>query len=125
MFVCLTHNVGLRADGDETVDVLADGHKHLAGHVTALLRSWRLVLNVDAGRALLNEKLGKLHDGGQTTMASIGISNDRAHVVDVGTFVSLVLGRCQTFFSLFSVVEQLSHEEVINLLWHAVHGVIC
>jgi hypothetical protein len=74
----LTHNIGLRADGHQAVDVLRNGHQHLAGHVAALLGAGRLVLDVDAGGALLDEELGQLHDGRQAAVASVGIGDDRA-----------------------------------------------
>jgi hypothetical protein len=50
-----THNIGLSTDGYQTVDMLADRYKDLSSHVAALLRSRRLVLNVDTSSSLLDE----------------------------------------------------------------------
>lgn len=105
----LTHDIGLCADGNETVDVLADWDKDLAGHMAALLGTWSLVLNVDTGSTLLDEELGELHDGGQATVASVGIGNDRAEVVNVGDGSTLTLGGSQALLALLAVVEKLGH----------------
>jgi hypothetical protein len=96
--------------------VLRDGHQHLAGHVAALLGAGRLVLDVDAGGALLDEELGQLHDGSQAAVASVGIGDDGAQVVDVGELRALGLGRRQTLLALLAVVEELGHEQVADLV---------
>lgn len=112
----LTHNIRLRPDRDETVDVLADGHKHLARHVAALLGSRSLILNVDASSALLDEQLCELHHGCQATVACIGVCYNRAQVVDVQAAGALCLGRRQALLALLAIVEKLRHEEVSNLV---------
>jgi hypothetical protein len=112
----LTHYVGLRADSNQAVDVLADGHQHLAGHVAALLGARGLVFNMDASSTLLDKELGQLHDSRQTAVASIGIGNDGAEVINVGELCALVLGHRQAFLPLLAVVEELSHEQVANLV---------
>jgi hypothetical protein len=112
----LTHNIGLRADGHQAVDVFRDGYQDLAGHVAALLGASRLVLNVDAGSALLDEELGQLHDGRQAAVASVGVGDDRAQVVDVGELRALRLGRRQTLLALLAIVEKLGHEQVADLV---------
>lgn len=78
-----THDIRLCTDGDETVDVLLDGDKDFAGHVSAFLRAWSLILNVNTCCSLLHEQLGQLHDGCETTMTSVRICNDRSEVVNV------------------------------------------
>lgn len=80
----LTHDISLGADGNQAVDVLADGNKHLSCHVTALLRSRSLVLNVNTGGAFLDEQLGELHDGSEATVTGVGIGDDGAEEVGVG-----------------------------------------
>lgn len=112
----LTHDVSLGTDGNQTVNVLADGNENLAGHVAALLGARGLVLNVNTGSTLLNEELGELHDGGETAMAGIGISNDGTEVVDVGELGALALGDAETLLALLAVVEELGHEQVANLV---------
>ncbi len=96
--------------------MLADGHQHLAGHVAALLGAGGLVLDVDAGGALLDEELGQLHDGGQAAVARVGVGDDGAQVVDVGEVGALGLGHRQALLALLAVVEQLGHEEVADLV---------
>ena len=90
--------------------MLADGHQDLASHVTALFRAGGLILNVNTGSTTLNEELGELHNGGQTTVTGVGISDDRGEIVDIGEFGALLLGAAQALLALFSVVEKLSHE---------------
>jgi len=96
--------------------VLLDGDEHLAGHVAALLGARGLVLNVDAGGALLDEELGELHDSGETAVASVGIGNDGAEVVDIGQLSALLLGDRHALLALLAVVEELSHEKVADLV---------
>ncbi|KAJ6443327.1 protein kinase SNF1 [Purpureocillium lavendulum] len=112
----LTHNVGLRADGDQAANVLADGHEDLAGHVTALLGAGGLVLDVDAGGTLLDEELGELHDGREAAVARVGVGDDGPQVVDVGEGAALRLGRREALLALLAVVEELRHEEVADLV---------
>lgn len=118
------HNVVLQTDSDETVDVLRDGDEHLAGHVTALLGTRCLVFNVDTGGTLLNEKLGELHNGGQTTVTSVCVGDNGAEVVDVWGLGALSLGHADTGLALLAVVEQLGHEEVLDLVGDGVVGVV-
>jgi hypothetical protein len=80
----LTHDIGLGADGDQTVDVLADRDQDFTSHVATLLGTRSLILNVNASSTLLDEELGELHDSSQTTVTSIRISNERSQEVDVG-----------------------------------------
>lgn len=115
-----THDVGLRTDGDQAVDVFADGHKHLSSHVATLLGARSLVLNVNTSSTTLNEQLGELHDSGKTTVTGIGIGDDRAQVVDIGNLLTLIPGCGDTLFTLFPVVEQLSKEKLVDLVGHSV-----
>ena len=110
------HNVGLGADGDEAVDVLADGDEDLAGHVAALFGPGGLVLNVDAGGALLDEELGELHGGGQAAVARVGVGDEGPEVVDVGQAGALGLGDAEALLALLAVVEELGHEEMADLV---------
>ena len=103
--------------------MLANGNKDLSGHVTALLGSGSLVLNVDTGGTLLDEELGELHDGSETAMASIGVGNDGSEVVNVGDTGALVLGGSKTLLALLAVVEELGLEEVADLVGDG--GLLC
>ena len=117
-----THNICLRTDGDQTVDVLANGHKNLSSHVATLLGTRSLVLNVDTSSAALNKQLGQLHNRSQTTMSSVSVSDDGTQVVNVCHISALLLGRRNPFLTLFPVMEQLGHPELVYLVWHSVLG---
>jgi hypothetical protein len=119
-----THDVVLQTDGDETVDVLRDGDQDLASHMTTLLGTRCLVLDVNTSSTLLNEHLGELHDGCETTMASVGISDNGTEVVDNGSGSELRIGQSGPAFALFSVVEQLCHEQVLDLVGNGVRRII-
>lgn len=98
-----------------------DGDEHLARHVSALLGSRSLVLNVDACCTFLHKhfdelyssrlkagtfKLGRttnLHDGSQATMAGITISDDGTEVVDDWSAGKLGLGHLSARGALFPV----------------------
>lgn len=115
-FSNLTHNVCLSSDGYQAVDVLADRYQNLSSHVSTLLGSWSLILNVYASCTLLDEELGELHDRRKTSMSSIRISNDWSQVVDIGEFGAIGLCRAETLLALLSVVEELCHEQMANLV---------
>lgn len=114
------HDISLSTDGNKTVDVLADGHQDLSGHVSTLLGTRSLVLNMNTSSTTLNEQLGQLHDSGQTTMTGVCISNDGTQVVNVGNLLALVLGCGDALLALFPVMEQLSHPEVVDLVGDSV-----
>ena len=109
-------HVGLRPDRDQPVDVLADGHQHLARHVPAFLGAGGLVFDVDAGRALFDEELGELHDGGEAAVARVCVGDDGSEVVGIGEAGALVFGRGEALFALFAVVEELGEPEVLDLV---------
>lgn len=116
------HDIGLCANGNQTVDVLADGNEDLAGHVAALLGAGGLIFDVDTGSTTLNEQLGQLHHSGQTAVSGVGISNDGSQVVDVGNVSSLACRGSNALLALFAVMEELCHEQLVHL---ARHGVLC
>lgn len=96
--------------------MLADGHQHLAGHVTTLLGAGCLVLDVDARGALLNEQLRQLHHRREAAVARVRVRDDGAEVVDVCHVGALLFGGRQALLSLLSVVEELCHEQVGDLV---------
>lgn len=112
----LTHDIRLRTDSHQTVDVFADRHKHLSGHVAALLGTWSLVFNVNTSSTALNEQLGELHHSRQATMSGISIRNDGAQVVHICHLATLLLGGGDAFLALFPVMEQLSQEQLVDLV---------
>ena len=119
----LTHDIGLSTNGNKTVDVLADRHKDLASHVSALLGTRSLVLNVNTSSTLLNEQLRELHDSGQTTVSGVCVRNKRPQEIDVRRL--RLVCRAETLFTLLAVVEQLCHEEVADLVRHGGVRVVC
>jgi hypothetical protein len=83
-----------------------------------------LVLNVDSSSTLLNEELGELHDGGESSVSGVGIGDVGAEVVDVGGGSTLGGGEVGASLTLLSVVEELGHEEVLDLEGNGVVGVV-
>jgi hypothetical protein len=112
----LTHDIGLGTDGNQTVDVLVDRDKHLAGHVAALFGTGGLVFNMNSSGAALNKKFCELHDSSQTSVAGVGIGNNGAEVVVVLDLIALLFRGRDALFPLFPVVEQLSEEELVDLV---------
>lgn len=115
-----THNIRLSTDGYQPVDVLADRYKDLACHVTALFRSGRLILDVNARCSALNEELCQLHYGCKTPMPSVRIRNDRPQEVCVGNTTSLRFGGGNPLFTLLTVVEKLSEKQLMNLVRNSI-----
>jgi hypothetical protein len=103
--------------------VLADRNQDFASHVAALLGTRSLILNVNASSTLLDEELGELHNSSKTTVASICISNERSQEVDVGCL--RLVWRAEALFALLAVVEELSHEEVADLVGDGGVRVVC
>ena len=110
-----THDVVLETNGNQTVNVLLDGDKHLTGHVTTLFGTGSLVLNVDTGGTLFDKELGELHDGSETAVTSVGVGNNGTEVVDDGRLGALLGREVGSLLALLAVVEELCHEEVLNL----------
>jgi len=93
--------------------------------VSALLRSWSLVLNVYSSRSFLDEQLRELHHCGQSTVSSIRIRDDGAQVVDVCELGAVSFGfRGYTFFALLAVMEKLGHEKVGDFVWDGGLGIL-
>jgi hypothetical protein len=111
-----THDICLGTNRYQSVDVLADRHQDLSSHVTTLLRSRRLILNVYTSSTFLNEQLGKLHDGCKTAMSRIRIGYDWSQEVGVGNIRAVCFWRGEALFALLSIVEELRHEKVADLI---------
>ena len=126
-----SHDIVLESDSDQSVDVLGNGNENLSGHVsckstsasaearattlrTTLLRSRSLILNVDTGSTLLDKHLGQFHDGGESSVSSVGVGDNRSEVVDSGSRGSLSGSEVRSRFSLLSVVEELGHEQLLD-----------
>ena len=75
-----THDVVLEPNRNESIDVLLDRDEHFASHVAALLGARSLVLDMDTSCTSLNEELGQLHSGSETTMTGVGIGDDGSEV---------------------------------------------
>mmetsp|Transcript_127608 Transcript_127608/g.397428 ORF Transcript_127608/g.397428 Transcript_127608/m.397428 type:complete len:339 (-) Transcript_127608:478-1494(-) len=117
-------DVGLEAASDEPLDVLPSGDQDLAAHVAALLGPGLLVLNVDAGRTVLNEHLGELHRGGEPTVAGVGVRNDGIEVVHNRCLCTLVRAHAAALLILLPVVEELCPEKLIHLVGDRVVRVV-
>lgn len=92
--------------------------------MAALLGAGHLVLDVDTRSALLDKHLGELHDGGQAAVTRVGVGNDRAQVVDVRRVLALLGRHARASLALLAVVEELGHEQVLDLVGHRVGRVV-
>ena len=119
-----THDVELKPDRNKPVDVLLDGDEHFAAHVTALFRARRLVLDVNTRSTLFDEKLCKFHGRRNTAVASVCICYDRSKIIDWGDRGKFCIAHTRALFALLAVVEKLSSEKVLNLIWYRVIRVI-
>jgi hypothetical protein len=120
----LTHDICLRSNCHESVDVFGYWNQYLARHMTALFGAGSLIFNVNAGSSSLDEELGQLHDCGQTAVASIGVGNDRSQIINVRDLVALILWSSHPLFSLFPVMEELCHEQLIDFVGHGILGLL-
>eukprot|EP00128_Syssomonas_multiformis_P016434 Colp12_sorted_trinity150504_noHs@9148 len=118
------HDVGLETNGLETADVLRHGDKNLATHVTALLGTGSLVLNVNTSNTSLNEHLGELHNGRETTVTSVGVSDDGAEEVNVRSLQTLLARHLSASLVLAAIMEELGLDKVLGLVGDSVHGVV-
>lgn len=100
--------------------MLADRDQHLSGHVSAFLGPGGLILDVDAGRPFLDEQLRQLHDGRQASVTRVGVGDDRAKEVRVGNLVAVEQWRADPLLALLPVMEQLCHEQLVNLVRNGV-----
>ena len=116
----LTHDISLRSDGYQSVDVLADWHQHLSCHVPALFGPWRLIFNVNARGAVLDEEFRQLHDSCETTVTGVSIRDDGSEEVGICNAATIGFRGGYPLFSLFAVVEELGQEQLMNLVWHSV-----
>lgn len=119
------HDVCLSTNGHEPVNVLTHGDENLASHVSALLGTRHLILNVNTSCTLLHEELGELHHSSQTTVSGVSISDNGSEVIDVVELRSLARWGAEALFALLAVVEQLSHEQVVHLVGNSGIWVIC
>lgn len=69
----LTHYIRLSPDCHESIDMLADRHKHFARHMAAFLGPRRLIFDVDTCRSLFDKQLRKLHNCCETAMSGVSI----------------------------------------------------
>ena len=115
-----THDICLRSDSDQSVDMLADWHQHFTRHVSALLGPRRLIFNMNAGGTVLDEQLGQLHDGCKTTMTCVSIRNDRSEEISICNAATVGFGSGDSLFSLFAVVKELSQPQLMDLVWNSV-----
>ena len=104
--------------------MLLDGDEDLTGHMSALLGSWGLILDVDTSSTLLNKELGELHGGGEAAMASVGVSNNGSHIIGGRSRGEFCLRKTSASFPLFPVVEELGGEQVLDLVWDGIIGVV-
>lgn len=104
--------------------MLADRYKHFARHVTALLSTRRLVFDMYTGRSILDEQFGKLHDRREAAVACVSVGYHWPKKVRVRYASSLVFRDRQTFFALFTIVEELGEEKLVDLIGNGVLSLV-
>ena len=119
-----TQDIGLETGSNQTVNMLTDGDKDLSSHVTALLGTRLLVLQMDTSSTSEDLHLDQLHDGGHATETSVTISNDGAEEIDLGGVEPLLLGHVSASLFLLAVMELLGLEELLDLSGDGVGGVV-
>ena len=110
-----THDVRLGSNRHQSVDMLADGDQHLAGHVPALLGSWGLILNMNTCCTTFDKQLRQFHNCRQPSVPGISIGDNGSEIVDIGNLVTVGLGCRDSLFVHFSVVKELCLEQLIHL----------
>mmetsp|Transcript_28300 Transcript_28300/g.81856 ORF Transcript_28300/g.81856 Transcript_28300/m.81856 type:complete len:259 (-) Transcript_28300:741-1517(-) len=75
------HDVRRQTSSDEPITMFLRRYQNFAAHMATLLSSGLLVFEVNAGSTCLDEELGELHDGRESTMTSIAIGNYRGEVI--------------------------------------------
>lgn len=109
------HHVRLGPTGHKAVDVFLYRYHHLAGHVTTLFSARRLILNVNAGGARLDEHPNELQRCRKATVARIGIGDDGSQIVNPRETQTLPRRQAEPLLPLFTVVEKLGFEELVDL----------
>ena len=64
------HNVPLESSRNQARDVFRDGHENFAGLVAALFAAVQLVFKVNGRNARFPERLGELHNRGESSMSA-------------------------------------------------------
>lgn len=73
--------------------------------MTTLLRSRRLIFDVNSRRAALDEELRQLHDGCETAVASVCVGDDGPQKVCLCNAAATCFWCRDPLFSLLSIVK--------------------
>lgn len=111
-----THDISLSTNSNQTIDMFTNRHQDLSSHMATLLCTRRLILNMNTSRTTFNKELGQLHDSSETAMSRIGIGDDGSEVVVVLDGAAFFAGGGYALFALFSVVEELGHEQLVDFV---------
>ena len=65
--------------------------------------------------AAFDKHFGEFHDGGETAVAGVGVGDDGTEEVYERGFGAVSGGHVHSCGTLFSVVEELRHEQVFDL----------
>jgi len=84
--------------------------------VPTLFGSGHLIFNVNARGAALDEKLCQFHDSCETTVPCVSIRDNGSQKICIRNATTIRFGGCYSLFSLFAVVEELSHEQLMDLV---------
>eukprot|EP01084_Bolivina_argentea_P276482 471760_1 len=119
------HDVHRQPGGAEAIAVLLRGHQDLPAHVAALLGPWLLVLIVHTRSPGLDEQLGQLHHRREPPVSRIRVGDTGPQVVHRGGGRALLSRHAHALLLLPAVVEALGAGELVDLLGHCVHGIVC
>lgn len=82
----------------------------------ALLSSGCLILNVYSRGSFLDEQFCQRHDSGETAMTSVSIRDDGSQKVGICDITTLCPGRCKSFLTLLTVMEELGHKKLVHFV---------
>lgn len=118
-----THDICLRSDSHQAVDMLTNGNQDLSSHVTAFLSSRRLIFDVYSSSSSFDEQPRQLHNSGKPAMASISVRNDWAEVVNIWLLSTFGWRHGEAGLTLLPVVEELCLEQMLDLIGDRIlHG---
>ena len=120
-----SHDVCLRTDSNQTIDMLTDRYEHFPSHMPAFLGPWCLVLDMNSSCPLLNKQLRKLHDCSEAPMAGVCVGYDGTEIVHICNATTMRFGGGDALLPLFTVMKELGEEQLLHFVGHSVHRIVC
>ena len=91
------------------------GDEYFSGHVSTFLGTVGLVFHVNSRGSAFDKHFSEFHDGGETAVTGVGVGDDGTEKVYVRCLCAFFGGHVHSRGTLFSVVEELCHEQVFDL----------